>query len=202
MKIIKSNLTLAKTLPWILIISGIIGLIGSFVLTYDKLQIAANPNFVPNCNLNPIVSCGSVMSSSEGSVFGFPNSFMGLAAFAVFVTIGVAILAGAKFKRWFWLGLQAGLIFAVFFVHWLFYHSVYTINALCPYCISIWIVVITSFVYITFYNVDQGYINIPKRFQKIYAWKRRHHLDILVAWMLIIAILILKHFWYYYGHYL
>lgn len=199
MKLKKSNLTITKSLPWILIVGGIIGLIGSFILTYDTLQISANSNFVPNCNLNPIVSCGSVMSSSEGSVFGFPNSFIGLAAFAIFITIGVAMLAGAKFKRWFWLGLQGGSIFAVLFVHWLFYHSVYTINALCPYCMSVWVVVITSFVYITFYNIDQGHISIPARFKKIYAWKRRHHLDILVAWLLIIAILILKHFWYYYG---
>lgn len=199
MKISKSKLTLAKALPWILIISGIIGIIGSFILTYDKLQLSANPNFVPNCNLNPIVSCGSVMSSSEGSVFGFPNSFIGLAAFAVFATIGVAMLAGAKFKRWFWLGLEGGSIFAVLFVHWLFYHSVYVINALCPYCISVWVVVITSFLYITFYNIDVGHITIPKRFQKIYAWKRRHHIDLLVLWLLIIGGLILKHFWYYYG---
>lgn len=200
MKITKSNLTLAKALPWILIVVGIIGLIGSFVLTYDKLQLSANPNFVPNCNINPVVSCGSVMESKAGSAFGFPNSFIGLAAYAIFITIGMAMLAGAKFKRWFWLGLQGGSTFALLFVHWLFYHSVYVINALCPYCISVWVVTIASFLYITFYNVDQGYITIPKKFQKIYAWKRRHHLDILVLWLLIIGGLILKHFWYYYGH--
>jgi len=201
MKVSLKNVTLKKALPWILIIGGIIGLIGSFILTYDSLKIAANPNYVPNCNLNPIVSCGSVLSSSEGSVFGFPNSFMGLTAFAVFVTIGVAILAGAKFKKWFWLGLQGGVIFAVLFVHWLFYHSVYTISSLCPYCMSVWAVVITTFVYVTFYNVDQGYIKISPKFKKIYVAIRRHHLDILVAWLLLIAGLILKHFWYYYGHY-
>lgn len=186
-------------MPWILIVCGIIGIIGSFALTYDELKIATNPNFVPNCNLNPIVSCGSVMISKEGSVFGFPNSFLGLSAFAVFVTIGAAMLAGAKFKRWFWLGLQAGSVFGLIFVHWLFYRSVYVINALCPYCISVWIVVITSFVYITIFNIDQGSIIVPKKLLKTSAWIRKHHLDIAVAWLLIIAGLILKHFWYYYG---
>ncbi len=188
-------------MPWILIIGGIVGIIGSFILTYDRLQIASNSSFVPNCNLNPIISCGSVMTSSEGSVFGFPNSFIGLAAFAAFVTIGVAMLAGAKFKRWFWLGLQAGTILGVIFVHWLFYQSVYTINSLCPYCISVWIVVITSFVYVSFYNVDHGYWKISSKYKNFYDWKRRHHLDILVSWLVVIALLILKHFWYYYGHY-
>lgn len=188
-------------MPWILVIGGIVGIVGSFILTYDKLQLSTNPNFVPNCNLNPIVSCGSVLSSNEGSIFGFPNSLMGLAVFAVFITIGMAMLAGAKFKRWFWLSLQGGTIFAVLFVHWLFYHSVYTINALCPYCISVWVVVITTFIYVSFYNVDQGYWKLFPRYKKFYSWKRRHHLDILIAWLVIIGLLILKHFWYYYGHY-
>lgn len=196
---VKTKLTLQKSLPYILIISGIIGLLASFVLTYDILQLSADPNFVPNCNLNPVISCGSVLASSEGSTFGFPNSFIGLAAYAVLITIGAAMLAGAKFKRWFWLSLQAGATFAIIFVHWLFYNSVYVINALCPYCISVWIVTIASFSYITFYNVDQGHIKIPKSMQKIYAWKRRHHLDLVLLWIFIIGALILKHFWYYYG---
>ncbi len=201
MKISFKKIVLEKALPWMLIIGGIIGLFGSFILTYDKLQLSADPNFVPNCNLNPVVSCGSVLSSSEGSVFGFPNSFMGLAAFAVFVTIGVAMLAGAKFKRWFWLGLQGGVTFAVLFVHWLFYNSVYTINALCPYCMSVWVVAIITFLYVSLYNVDQGHLKIPKKYKRIYDWVRRHHLDIMVSWLVIIALLILKHFWYYYGQY-
>lgn len=196
---IKTKLTLQKSLPYILIISGIIGLLASFILTYDILQLSANPNFVPNCNLNPVISCGSVLASSEGSTFGFPNSFIGLAAYAVLITVGTAMLAGAKFKRWFWLSLQAGATFAIIFVHWLFYNSVYVINALCPYCISVWIVTIVSFSYITFYNVDQGYIKIPKSMQKIYAWKRRHHIDLVLLWIFIIGALILKHFWYHYG---
>lgn len=195
----KTKLTLQKSLPYILIISGIIGLLASFILTYDIIQLSADPNFVPNCNLNPVISCGSVLASSEGSVFGFPNSFIGLAAYAVLITVGTAMLAGAKFKRWFWLSLQAGATFAIIFVHWLFYNSVYVINALCPYCISVWIITIVSFSYITFYNVDQGHIKISKSMQKIYAWKRRHHLDLVLLWIFIIGALILKHFWYYYG---
>lgn len=198
----KIKLDLRAALPYILIIGGIIGLICSLTLTYDKFQIAQNPSFVPNCNLNPVISCGSVMSSREGSVFGFPNSLIGLAAYAVFITIGVAMLAGAKFKRWFWLGLEAGTIFGVGFVHWLFYNSVYTINALCPYCVVVWMVTISTFWYVTLYNIDQGHIKLPEgSWQKIYGWVRHHHLDLLLFWLLIIGALILKRFWYYYGHY-
>jgi hypothetical protein len=125
---------------------------------------------------------------------------IGLGAFPVVAVIGGALLAGAKFKRWFWLGFNAGLLYAVGMVHWLFFQSVYRIHSLCPWCMVVWVVTITSFWYVTLYNIDQKNIVLPKgRTRSVYAFIRRHHLDILIAWLLIIAVLILKHFWYYYG---
>lgn len=196
------KITLRQALPYILIIAGIIGLISSFALTWDDLKIAQNPAYRPSCNLNPIISCGSVMTSPEGGVFGFPNSWGGLAGFAALATVGFAILAGAEFKRWFWLGLEAGTIFGIGLVHWLFYASVYRISALCPWCMTVWVITITTFLYVTLYNIEQGVIKLPKgKWQAAANFVRQHHIDILVLWLLIIGGLILKHFWYYYGHY-
>src|SRR5882757_3410775 len=96
----RSRLTLPKALPYILVIGGIIGLISSFVISYDKIKLLENPSYQPSCNLNPIISCGSVMKSWQGSAFGFPNPWIGLVAFGVLITIGMSLLAGAKFKRW------------------------------------------------------------------------------------------------------
>jgi uncharacterized membrane protein len=166
---------------------------------YDKVQLADNPNFTPNCNLNPIISCGNVMQSDQANAFGFPNPFLGLGGFAVLATVGTALLAGAAFKRWFWLLVNAGTLFALGFVHWLFFESVYRIQALCPYCMAVWTVSIISFWYVTLYNIDNKYIRLPKKAAKPYAWIRRHHLDLLVLWLVVIGALILKHFWYYYG---
>jgi uncharacterized membrane protein len=193
---------LERVLPWLLIIGGIVGIICSFIITQDKFKLLENPHFVPSCNLNPVISCGSVMSSQQGAAFGFPNPFIGLAAFAVLITIGMGILAGAKFKRWFWLGLEAGTLFGIGFVHWLFFESVYRIHALCPYCMAVWVVTITTFWYVTQYNLKAGNIVLPGKLAGVDAFVRKHHLDILILWLLVIAGLILKHFWYYYGHYL
>jgi uncharacterized membrane protein len=193
------NLTVKKSLPYILIIGGIIGYLCAFIIMYDKVQLADNPNFTPNCNLNPIISCGNVMQSDQANAFGFPNPFLGLGGFAVLATVGTALLAGAAFKRWFWLLVNAGTLFALGFVHWLFFESVYRIQALCPYCMAVWTVSIISFWYVTLYNIDNKYIRLPKKAAKPYAWIRRHHLDLLVLWLVVIGALILKHFWYYYG---
>lgn len=191
--------SLPKVLPYLLIVVGIIGFASAAMITYDKMLILEDPSYKPSCDLNPVISCGSVMMSDQANAFGFMNPFIGLAAYPMLMAIGLAMLAGAKFKRWYWLGINAGLLFALAFVHWLFFQTVYRINSLCPYCIAVWIVTISSFWYVTLYNIDQKNLKLPKRLQKFYPWVRKHHLDILVVWFLIIFVLIMKHFWYYYG---
>lgn len=193
------KITLERFLPWLLIIAGTIALICSFVITLEKIHLLQDANYKPPCNLNPVISCSSVMASKQAATFGFPNPFLGLAAFAVLITLGVVLLSGSKLKRWLWWGLEAGTLFGVGFVHWLFFESVYRIQSLCPYCIVVWALTITTFWYVTLYNLQLSFDRLPPRAQTVAAFARRHHLDILAIWLLTIAALILKHFWYYYG---
>jgi hypothetical protein len=139
------------------------------------------------------------MVSKQGDVFGFPNPWVGLAGFAIIVTIGVAMLAGATFKRWFWLGLQIGLGLGLIFAFWLLYESIYSINALCPYCLAVDVALITMFWYNTLYLIDSKFLALPHKAAKATAFVRRHHLDILLVIFVIIIAIILNHFWYYYG---
>ncbi len=195
---------LVKIVSWVLIIGGIIGLICAYIIIQDKMKLLQNPSYIPSCNLNPVISCGSVMQSPEAAAFGISNPFLGLIGFSVLVTIGVALQAKAVFKKWFWWGLEIGAIFGVLFVHWLFFESVYNIHALCPYCMVVWIITITTFWYVTIYNIEAGNIKIPtnSKYQTIFNFVKRHHIDLLILWLLIIAGLILKHFWYYYSKHL
>lgn len=196
----KIKLTLPKALPYILSLAGVIGTYAAFILSQDKLRILENPKASLGCSLDPVLACGNVISSDQAQAFGFPNPFLGLAGFAAVATIGVTLLAGAKFKRWLWLAINGGLLFALLFSHWLFIQSVYVIQNLCIYCMIVWTVTITSFWYVTLYNIDNKHIILPKgKAQSVYSWIRKHHLDLLVLWFVIIAGLILNHFWYYYG---
>jgi uncharacterized membrane protein len=195
--------TLAKVLPYILLIGGILGYACAFVIMFDKVKILQNPNYIPSCSLNPVISCGSVMQSKQASVFGFPNPFIGLGAYAAIAAVGGAMLAGGRFKRWFWLSFEAGMVLGLAFAYWLLVESIYRIHALCPYCLATDVVTIIMFWYLSLYLVDQKQIRLPKgKAQTIYAWIRRHHLDVLMLWFLIIIAIILKHFWYYYGQHL
>lgn len=189
--------TLANVLPWILIIGGLIGLAAASILTIEKIELIKNPAYVPTCNLNPILSCGSVMETWQASAFGFPNALLGLIGFSVVSTVGMALLAGATFKRWFWLGLQLGATLGMIMIHWLIFQSIFNIQALCPYCMVVWSVTITIFWYTTLYNLRTGVIATPARLKGLVAFLQRHHGDVLLVWFLAIIAVILQHFWYY-----
>lgn len=180
-----------------LILVSAIGLVASFILTIEKFQLLKDPKVQLSCNFNPVVSCGSVISSPQAEAFGFANPLIGLVGFAVIITIGVGMIAGAKYKRWFWLGLQAGTIFGVLFSTWLFYQSLYVIKALCPFCIVVWAVVIALFVYVTRYNLINENIKVKKSFQALSRWFCENAWFIVALWYLAIFVAILNRFWYY-----
>lgn len=188
-----------KILPWLLVIGGVIGIVCSLVLIYDQIRIWEDPNFIPSCNLNPIVSCGSVINSKQGDIFHIPAPIWGLITFPVLATVGFALLAGAKLKRWFFLGLEIGALGGAAMALWLFTLSLYKVHALCPFCLTVDVVTYTSFWYITLYNLNNGIIKLRPSFNRLTNFITRHHLDILILWLVILFAWTLKHFWYYYG---
>jgi uncharacterized membrane protein len=198
-KVVSKQRTLQSVIGYILFVLGLIGFAASMTLSIDKVELIKNPNFSPICNISPLISCGSVMNTSQAEAFGFMNSFLGVAGFAAVATIGVAILAGATFKRWFWLGLQAGTIFGVGFISWLYYQSVFVIGALCPFCMVVWSVMIPIFWYVTLYNIRQKNIMLQGFWLKISDFAQKHHGDILVAWFAGGIGIILVRFWYYWS---
>lgn len=179
-------------LGWLLAIGGAVGTLASAMLVIERVRLLEDPNYTPSCSFNPIVTCGQVMESWQGSLFGFPNPVIGVAAFPVVVTAGVIALTGAKLPRWFWLGLNAGALLGAVFITWLFTQSVYLIGALCPYCMVVWAVTIPIFVYTTGYNLSEGHIKAPGALRRGIVESRGL---IVTVWYLIIAILITIEFW-------
>ncbi len=171
----------------------------SGILTVEKIQLLQHPNSQLGCDLNPIVACGPVINMPQASVFGFPNPVIGLVGFGVIATVGAGMLAGAAFKRWFWLVLQAGVVFGIGFVTWLQFQSIFRIGALCPYCMVVWSIMIPIFWYTTLYNLRENYLPTPTRLRGFVDFLQRHHGDILVVWYLVIIGVILHHFWYYWS---
>jgi len=183
----------------LLVICGTVGLIAAFVLTMEKMSLLSNPSYQPSCNLNPVLSCGSIIRTEQASAFGFPNPFIGLAGFSVVITVGMGLLAGASYKKWFWRGLNAGALFGFVFIHWLFYESLYDIGALCMYCMAVWAITAPIFWYTTLYNLRNKNLPTPKSLRGVVDFAQKHHADILIVWYLFIILSIASRFWYYWS---
>ncbi|MFG1625517.1 vitamin K epoxide reductase family protein [Kribbella sp. NPDC049227] len=179
-------------LPRLLLVGGALGLTAAVVLTVEKIALLRDPAYVPSCSINPILSCGSVMTTPQAEAFGVPNSLLGIAGFAIVTTVGAALMAGAAFHRWFWLGLQAGATFGVVFVHWLIFQSLYRIGALCPYCMAVWAVTIPIFWYVTLHN-----LNSARAHREATAFLTRYHAVVVTLWSVLVLTLILERFWTY-----
>ena len=81
---------------WALTITGLIGLVAAFVLLVEKIALLTDPTYVPSCSINPVLSCGSIMSTDQAEVFGFPNPILGVAGFTALLTLGVILLTRAN----------------------------------------------------------------------------------------------------------
>ena len=139
-----------------MVVLGVLGLVASAALTVERLLVATDPDHVPSCSFNPVLTCTTAMLSDEGSLFGIPNPLLGVAGFPVVVATGAALLAGARMRPWYWLGMWLGTLAGVVFVHVLVYVSLARISALCPYCIVVWVATIPLFAVVSAYAVPRG----------------------------------------------
>lgn len=171
---------------WWVLIAGAVGLLASLTLTYDKIKILQNPSYVPSCNINPVLACGSVMATSEASIWGLPNSLLGIVAFTVVLVAGVLSVAKVPLPRWFWAGLLAGILIGAVFVHWLIFQSLYRVGALCPYCMVVWVMTMSLLVVVAsiVFRPAAGAGNL------VYQWRW----SIAVVWFTAVAVLIALRF--------
>uniref|UniRef100_UPI000CE50B4B vitamin K epoxide reductase family protein n=1 Tax=Arthrobacter sp. SX1312 TaxID=2058896 RepID=UPI000CE50B4B len=130
----------ARRVPFgaMLVVTGVIGWAAAGILILEKLELYRNPDHVTSCDINPWVSCGQVMETWQSELFGFPNPFIGLVGFTVVITTGMALLAGARFNRWYWVGLQMGVTLGAVFAAWLWSQALFDIYILCLYCMVVW----------------------------------------------------------------
>lgn len=178
---------------WVLI-AGVVGLTASLTLTIEKIEILINPDYVPTCSINPVLSCGSVMITPQASLFGFPNPLIGVVAFTVVLVTGVLAVANVRLPRWYWAGLAVGTLLGTVFVHWLIFQTLYRIGALCPYCMVVWAVTIPLLVVaasVALAPQESGSVLV----RTLYTWRW----SVVTLWFVAVALLILERFWNYWS---
>lgn len=186
----------SRKLAALLLVGGLIGLLAAAVLLLEKIALLADPDYVPSCSINPVLSCGSVMVTRQADAFGFPNPVLGVVGFTVVATVGAALFAGARLRGWFWAGLQVGVTAGVVFVHWLIVQSLYSIEALCPYCMVVWAITIPVFFHTSLHTAST-YLRPDGPAGRALATVREYHGVVLTAWYLLVIGAIAVKFWTY-----
>ncbi len=150
-----------------MLIGAIGSLIASFVLSVEAVELAANPNAVLSCSINIVLNCATVAAHPSAHLFGFPNSFLGLIAEPIVITVAIAGLAGVKFPRRFMFAAQIMYTLGLLFAFYLFSVSYFVIGALCPWCLLV--TATTTFVWfaITRYNVRENNLYLPPKASRV-----------------------------------
>ncbi len=189
-----SELNLTKIVPYLYVILAVIGIVISFWLTYDKIQILKNPNYKPICDISPIISCGDVMGAKQSNILGVPNPIFGMFAFSLLLGFGLSLLAGATFKKWLWLVINTGALVGFIFFVYLFSQGAFVLHAICPFCFVIWMITPPILWYTTLYNLKEGNLKLKT---SIKNWMLKHHGDLLLLWYVAIFLTLIIKFWYY-----
>lgn len=164
-----------------LVVAGATGWWAAFALIMERFHLLAEPTASASCDFSVLVQCTANLTSAQGSVFGFPNPIVGLAGWIAPLVVGVAVLAGARFARWFWWAFWAGMAFAFAFVCWLIAQSIFALGTLCPWCMVTWAVTIPTFYAVTLHLLRDGIVPTTPGARRAAAS--------LMAWVPLMAIL-------------
>lgn len=129
------------------LITSILGLWASAALAIDFIRRLQDDQYVPGCDLNPMIGCGLFLDSPAASTFAIPNVVVGVAAFPVVITLAVLLIGGVRLPIWVWRGLTLGTLFGIGFVVYLQYQAMFVLHGLCPWCLVIWVIMIPLFVH-------------------------------------------------------
>ncbi|NCU38191.1 vitamin K epoxide reductase family protein [Candidatus Saccharibacteria bacterium] len=149
-----------------LLVGSAVGLLASFVLSIEAIELAKNPDVALSCSVSLVLNCATVAKDASAELLGFPNSFIGMITLPVMVTIAVAGLAGVKFPRWFMQAALAGAFLGAIFAGWMFYMSYYVIGVFCPWCLLTDAAMLVIFFALFRYNALEGNLCVNNKLSK------------------------------------
>jgi uncharacterized membrane protein len=116
-------------------IGASVGLLASFLQAIQTINHYKTPENPLSCNINSVFNCSGVFDAWQSSFFGFSNSLMCMAFFAISIGILISGFSGSKIHKNLRLIIHFFTLFFLGFGAWYLWSSAYVIGALCIYCI-------------------------------------------------------------------
>lgn len=169
-----------------MLFGSVLSLWAAFVLSTEAVELARNASAPLSCSINAVLNCATVGNHPSAHMFGFPNSFLGLIAEPIVITVAIAGLAGIQFPRKFMFAAQIGYTLGFVFAMTLFYISFNIIQVLCPWCLLVTVTTTLVWFAITRYNIRENNLYLPTRIQKALHGIEKNY-DKLLMWVVITA---------------
>ena len=179
-----------------MLVGSIASLVASFVLSVEAVELARDPGADLACSINVILNCATVGLHESAYLFGFPNSFLGLIAEPVVMTVAIAGLAGVTFPRLFMAVAQFFYTLGFIFALYLMGVSYFVIGALCPWCLLVTLTTTLVWFAITRYNIRENNLYLPANIQsKLRGWIEKDYDKVAMASLivLVVAAIIVKY---------
>lgn len=192
-----STFNIQKWYPWILAVLAVIGFAASMILTIEKFEVLKNPSHRLSCSINPLLSCGPIITSDEASAFGFPNTLIGMFSFSTLFVVAMGMFAGSVVdskQKWYWKLYIVGHLFGLGFIGWLMSEAFYDLKALCIYCMVAWAVTIGLNWYGFLWMTTTGRLKIGPKITKFRDWGLRNHWGFVLICYMFVFVLILGAF--------
>jgi uncharacterized membrane protein len=171
--------------------------LAAWFLAVDDRELLLHPDAILSCDLNSALSCSAVAKTWQATLLNFlgtpvPNAYIGLVAESVFVTVGVALVAGATFPKWFIRATLGGVLASTFFAYWLFYQEIFVIDALCPWCMVLLFAQTLMTIGLWHYASANDYLFFPPAIrEKFSAWTATGYgFYLSILWYLLIVLLV------------
>lgn len=173
-----------------MLVGACLSLVAAFVLSVDAIEIVKNPDAELSCSVNLVLNCATVAKHPTATMFGFPNSFLGLMTEPIVITVAIAGLSGVKFGRRFMFAAQIGYTLGLIFAYVLFCISFFIIQALCPWCLLVTLTTTLVWFAMARYNIRENNLYLPKKVQKALRRFTEKGFDKLVMWSLIVLLVL------------
>jgi len=180
----------------VMLVAAVAAFLAAFVLSVEKLELLKNPDAQLTCSFNLVLNCASVMKTPQASVFGFPNSYIGIAGFAIVIAVAMGGILKVAFSRAYLVTAQAFFGLGLLFAYWLFFQSVYVIQILCPWCLIVTVATTLIFESLLRINLRANNFGLSKRAnERVQKWLDKDYDKLVVAaWLVLLAALVVLKF--------
>lgn len=120
----------------VIAVCAIIGMVDSFYLVLQYIQVLLHPGEVTPCTVNTLVSCTKTVQGTYAHYFpGIPNPLLGMLWYSGLVAYGVSRYLGSEFSRQARVFVGVVIVLGVMLSYRLYLASIFELKGVCPFCL-------------------------------------------------------------------